>query len=262
MRFGENSRKGASSLIVVMLVAVIALAGTAVYVALDRTVLTTDGYALPGSTVEYAASENSISASSVATIVGYSDGTYYSILTNMYGDDDYIDEHFPIPDNLDGESVKVNVPGLGMTDGMKYTITSSGVTGTVTTILHGLIYSMEAPTISLTISSSDIDVGNYDDASITTSTFVRSGSSNTIVVECISQSTDGGFLYCVRIPSSTYSEGYYIGNASKIPSDLGNNTTYTVHSESGFSATLTISNGAITQISQGGQTYVPQTSSA
>ena len=73
MRFGENSRKGTSSLIVVMLVAVIALAGTAVYVALDRTVLTTDGYVLPGSTIEY--NDGDTGGPISYTILGYSNGT-------------------------------------------------------------------------------------------------------------------------------------------------------------------------------------------
>ena len=262
MRFGENSRKGASSLIVVMFVAVIALAGTAVYVALDNTVLSEDGYALPGTTVEYTASEGGMSGTIKATIVGYSDNTYFAILTNAYGDDYEIDELYPLSEELDGKSVKVDVPGLGMTDGTKYTITSNGITGTVTTVLHGLIYSVEAPIMSMKMTSSDINLGSYDRPNIATSTFVRNGTSNTLTVECISQSTNGGYLYCVSHSSGTNSEAYYIGNTSKIPSDLGNRTTYTVNSESGFSATLTVSNGTITQISQGNQVYLPQTSSS
>ena len=112
MIFGENSRKGSSSLIVVMVVAVVALAGMLVYVAIDRNVLTSDGYALPGTVFDY--SMNGVYVGSL-TVEGYDDGTYYysedegyDVVINEYAEAVIHDELL----QLDEHEVTVDVPGI------------------------------------------------------------------------------------------------------------------------------------------------------
>lgn len=261
MRFGVNSRKGASSLIVVMFVAVIALAGTAVYVALDRTVLTEDGYALPGSTYTYSIEINNTHVMSTSyEIVGYSDGQYYEKnIAGLSGSSDTIIAHEftikDIPEGTNSESVTVNVPGLGNTSGTRYTALEDGIEFSVTIILHGLAYSVDLGYGVVKMTDADIVVGNYGSPAISSSTFSSTGNSRA-TISCISQSVDGHYLYEITVPSSSGS-AYYVGDKSKIPANMTpGSTTFTVDSEEmSNDPVLTISNNSVSEIRCGSTTY-------
>lgn len=261
MRFGENSRKGASSLIVVMLVAVIALAGTAVYVALDRTVLTTDGYALPGSTYTYSIEMSGTNILSESyEIVGYYDGEYYQrTIAGLSGSSNVISPHEfsigEVPDDVKTEFITVNVPGLGNTSATRYSTTENGIDVSVTTILGGLAYAVNIGEGKFSITSSDISVGTYNDPDLPSSTFTSANNSRA-TISCISSSTNGNYLYEVTVPS-TSGNAYYIGNESKIPMNLSSgSTSFTVESDEMLNdPILTISNNTISEIRCGSTTY-------
>lgn len=266
MRFGENSRKGASSLIVVMLVAVIALAGTAVYVALDRTVLTTDGYALPGSTYTYSVEMSGTSILSESyEIVGYYDGEYYQrTIAGLSGSSNVISPHEfsigEVPDDVKTESITVNVPGLGNTSATRYSTTEKGNDISVTIILGGLAYSVNIGGERISITSADFSVGTYNDPDIPSSTFTSANNSHA-TISCISSSTNGNYLYEVTVPS-TSGNAYYIGNESKIPLNLSSgSTSFTVESDEMYNdPILTIANNTISEIRCGSTTYSAATS--
>ena len=253
MRFGENSRKGASSLIVVMFVAVIALAGTAVYVALDNTVLTKDGHALPGSTITYAYKINGVSVDIDSEIVGYDGKSYY--ITNFMNEEGIECLDVSADDDIKTESIKVNVPGIGITNGTKYYAENEGAT--ITTVLGGLVYELSSTYLSMIIKSTDIDLGSYHDVKADTLSF-KNGS-RTATISAISESTNGNYLLCISLDSSTqYSnEAYYIGDLNCIPADYKSGSTYVVDESSGCK--LTISNDTITSISMGNVNYTAVT---
>ena len=271
MIFGENSRRGSSSLIVVMVVAVVALAGMLVYVAIDRNVLTVDGYALPGSSITLRSEETGFpSDSEEGVIYGYSDGLYYigyedgTRITSYDIDVDSIFGGTIPPEYVSTSAGEVEVPGLGRT---ACTTTIVDITepgeGTMrieyTSILHGLPFSFslyynngaseDRATIEMV--SSDIDVGDYSDVPEISQTFSGS-SSNNVVVRAISTSVDGSYLYRMTKADSNL---YYVGNGNMIPTyrNTGSNS-YVLHD-----ATLTFNDSGITQIVWSG-TYTPQRS--
>lgn len=248
MRFGENSRKGASSIIIVLFVAVIALAGTAVYVALDETVLTTDGYALPGSTIEMSMEGEQISEK--ATIVGYYDGSYIldteSEYLSVMNVDDMLDTSGSgINVKFERSTGSVDVPGLGNTACVIYSFDSEllGISAKLTTILHGLVFSMESTdrldnySYHVQISDCDIVLGNYNSVSPSENTF-RSSSGSTITVERVSDSIDDSFVY--MISSGNTAHAFYIGNEDMVPE--GSSTTQT---------SITVDEGVIVNLSNG-----------
>ena len=260
MRFGENSRKGASSLIVVMFVAVIALAGTAVYVALDKTVLTTDGYALPGSTIEMSMVGEPLSEE--ATVVGYFDGNYVldtgsEHLTVMSINEMLDTSNTGINVDFKKSTGTVNVPGLGNTACVIYSFNSEllGESAKIVTILHGLIFSMESEdelsnySYHVQISDCDIKLGNYSDVSPSEVSF-KSSSGNTITVERVSASIDDSFVF--MIASNTTSYAFYIGNEDMVPvRATGSQTSISVDTN----VTINLSNGDVRSITINGVTY-------
>ena len=270
MRFEENSRKGASSLIVVMFVAVIALAGTAVYVALDETVLTTDGYALPGSTITLTASGTE-SSSQTGIIYGYHNGTYY--VGNEKGEEitdlslDISEAYSGIPQELITTTTgTVNVPGLGntasVTQSFNYTAANEGtIRMEYTTILHGLFYSFSShynngisdETTKITMESSKIHVGDYENVPKISQTFTGSGTT-TVIIQAISTSVENGYLFSLT-KSGTDNIRYFDGTNDMIP-------VYIIQGSSVYNfadVTLNISGNDITLINWDG-TYRPQTS--
>ena len=269
MIFGENSRRGSSSLIVVMVVAVVALAGMLVYVAIDRNVMTVNGYALPGSTFTIQTEETgAASDSEEGTIYGYSNGSYFVGYAGGDGITIYdVDVNSIFGGSIPSEYVStsigdVDVPGLGKTPGTTTTVDiSEPGEGTMrfeyTSILHGLPFSfslyynngISEDEATMKMTSSNIIVGDYDGTPQITQTFV-SNSSTTVVIQAISTSVDGNYLY--RMSKSDYSL-YYVGDDNLIPAyrTTGSNT-YSVSD-----ATLTFSDSGITQIVWSG-TYTPQ----
>lgn len=261
MRFGENSRKGASSLIVVMLVAVIALAGTAVYVTLDRTILTTDGYALPGSTFEMSMVGEPINEK--ATIVGYYNGGYI-----IDGEDsDYV-SYMDVNEMLDtsGSNINVeferttgsvNVPGLGNTSCVTYSFESKllGVSAKIVTILNGLIFSMESTdsldnqSYHVQISDSNINIGNYNNVS-TSETLFRSSSGSTVTIERVSASISDSFVYLISDNNTQYA--FYVGNEAMVPeTSSGSQTSIDVASY----VNVNLTNNTVNSISINGIVY-------
>lgn len=267
MRFGENSRKGASSLIVVMFVAVIALAGTAVYVALDRTVLTTDGYALPGSTISYDVKDTTGTEddSATMTVFGFDDGAY--IMGEMPIQSPFVNtlEVFDIP-NVESIEGMVDVPGLGRTPSTTYSFNTTdsmgsmtiNITITMTTILHGLPFSYTmtgssgtlSETLTLETVSSDIIVGNY--ASQASSERFTGSVNQTITVDRISESIDGNYIYHIQKSNDDVESYYYIGNSVGVPQYLPSSTTSCKEG----SVTLYFDNTGLTRIYWNGD-YLP-----
>ena len=253
MRFGENSRKGASSLIVVMFVAVIALAGTAVYVALDNTILTESGYVLPGSTIEYnpADAEKPVSY----TVLGYHDGTYIWDTPNGYIDMELL----PTSSKIGTETV--NVPGIGKTDATVYSATLSGMSAILRTVFNGLPYDMhvnvngvEIPFVSMT--DAKIKLGSYDTFDKFNKTYTSGKAS--ITLERISSSTNNDFVYTFKTNNSYIA--YYVGDANGIPADFTTGNSYLVES-SDYDIRLNISNNTIPSFTMGGMTYTASNTS-
>lgn len=265
MKFGENSRKGASSLVIVMVVVIVALAGTLIYTALDRSVLTTDGYAMPGSSITYGVEINGTDVMFQSyEIVGYANDNYYGEVTASLSSIGSIElvglSMEEVPSTVSRESINVNVPGLGMTKAIRFTVTEAGMTTTATFILNGLLFDAEVGGERMHMTDCDISVGEYSTVNIPSSTYSAT-SGSTITLSCISTSVDGGYLYSIASTSSGQTPEYYIGNASKIPVDLATgSTSYEIVSDSYSGTTLTISNGAVTQIEFGGNTYTLRTS--
>lgn len=274
MRFGENSRKGASSLVIVMVVVVIALAGTLVYTTLDRTVLTTDGYALPGSTIEYTSSNNTGTENSTETvrIVGYSNGSYFS--TSIPADrpfvtpSEYYESALKQVDSTP-DYISINIPGLGNTSGVSYNFTTEESYGSQTvtvyvnivTILHGLPAKIEmssslgtlTETFTLSITASSINVGSYVNISENSIVFSSSYSSNpaTITVSRVSNSVDGFFVYHIVKSDVSNESYYYVGDSKGIPQYV---TTGSTMCEYG-SVDLYYDSNGLTRINWNGDYY-------
>lgn len=233
MRYGTNSRKGSSSVIIVMIVVVIALAGTAIYAALDNTVLTKDGYAMPGSTatyILYEADTPSENEKGELTVFGYSDRHY------VMGSDDYttvsyiieelstIFDDSEITDPITTSTGKVNVPGLGNTSSVTNTVDLDIGTICMTTVLNGMIYDLEAKMasgaieFSMKMTDSDIKLGEYPTVA---GSEVFSNSMNSVTVTVTSESISVNDLYLYKITKSddvsSYNVAYYIGNENKVP---------------------------------------------
>ena len=249
MIFGENSRQGSSSLIVVMVVAVVALTGMLVYVAIDRNVLTSDGYALPGTVFDY--SMNGVYVGSL-TVEGYDDGTYYyseeegyDVVINEYAEAVIHDELL----QLDEHEVTVDVPGIGNVVGTTYSMTVGSDYISITLVLHGVLYSMSlsesGETASLQLIGGEISLGDYSQPSEWRRGFsLTPGTTATNYLTRISNSTDGNYLYQFETATETYT---YIGNESGIPIGMtGNSCTLTGSHSS--SQTLTVSNGQVVSI--------------
>lgn len=264
MRFGTNSRKGSSSVIIVMVVVVIALAGTAIYAALDNTVMAKDGYAMPGSTVTYSGSDvesPGLIGEEHLTIFGYSDGLYVvsddgktvSAMTIASVDEVQTDPYVHIEESTG----KIDVPGLGKTKCVTSMIYCDypdiKFNVAITKILNGLLYSIEydfpdgeQPGSSLTISDSDISVGEYSTAS---GSKILSNTTNNITItvenECVS--IDGLYLYKIsRSDENTngFTPEYYIGDQNMVPAFAGTGA----NSFSTGSATINFNSNAITSI--------------
>ena len=253
MRFGENSRKGASSLIVVMFVAVIALAGTAVYVALDNTILTEGGYALPGSTVEYNSGDAEKPVS--YTILGHHDGAY--VWDTPYG---YIDMEIMPTDSKTGTET-VNVPGIGKTKATVYSATLSGMSAVLRTVFNGLPYDMhvnvngvEVPYVSMT--DAKIKLGSYETFDKFNKTYTSGTAS--ITLERISSSTNDDFVYTFKANNGYIA--FYVGDANGIPADFITGNSYLVES-SNYDIRLNISNDTIPSFTMGGKTYTASNTS-
>lgn len=253
MRFGDNSRKGASSIITVMFVAVIALAGTLVFVALDRSILNADGYALPGSVIEYNSLdyENGVET---YTVLGYHNGSYIWKTPGEYIDT----EEMPTADKIGTETV--NVPGIGKARAEIYSVTVAGYQATMRTVFHGLPYDITIfiGTISyklIEIGKTDIELGTYGNTIDYEQNFT--GKSGTATVDCVSQSTNGDYVFRVS-STATASNAFYIGNSKGIPVDFTSGS-YTVASNGSSSVTLTISGDKITAISINGNSYTDAT---
>lgn len=253
MRFGENSRKGASSLIVVMLVAVIALAGTAVYVALDRTVLTTDGYALPGSTLTYSSLDAETDLT--YTVYGYDGGDYVWKYANGLTTESIPEEYFVGTEHVD-------VPGIGKTEARVYAQDEGSTSMTMRTVFHGLpfdatmnVNGVEVPFMKMI--SADIELGSYDSVQKSTKNFTSSNGSAEI--NRVSKSIDGDFLYKVTF-SNVSSIGYYVGDDDGVPVDATNNR-FVIEGSSSLSLdiTLNISGSSIASIVIGSVTYTAST---
>ena len=253
MRFGENSRKGASSLIVVMLVAVIALAGTAVYVALDRTVLTTDGYVLPGSTIEY--NDGDTGGPISYTILGYSNGTYIWDTPNGYIDMEIM------PTNTKTGTETVDVPGIGKTKATVYSATLGGANAVLRTVFNGLPYDIKVDFNGteiqfVSMNDANIQLGSYD----TFDKFSRTYTSGTasITLERISASTNDDFVYAFEAASGPIA--YYVGDANGIPADFTTGSSYHIDGKVA-DIRLNISNNTIPSFTMEGMTYTASNTS-
>ena len=258
MKFGENSKKAASGLIVVMLVAVIALAGTAIYVTLDKTVLTEDGYAMPGSTITFTSktigTNDDREVSTTMTIAGYGNNNYFIFkdgkLGYQFDDMNGIDDEV----GLSVKDVKVNIPGLGNVDAKEYSMTDDDSSMAITVALHGLVVTVtvkgQTVTEELTIKDSNITLGDYKQ--ISEQKFVNSNKSITLFCHC--KSTNDRYLCEVYTGTSGYKNVVYFADSSGIPQNAGNRCTV----EGAYSeATLNISNGKIVSIEYDGMTYTP-----
>lgn len=261
MKYGTNSRRGSSSVIIVMVVVIIALAGTAVYVALDNTVLTKNGYAMPGSTFEITATVETdgqeMSVKSTQTVYGYADGmcvfgTKDTELLFMNTDEVNDDP------NIEISTVNLNVPGLGNTTGTKYSMTTNDsntmIYNEIITILHGIPYStiIEGTYDGITertesvITDMNVKLGDYSKVS-GSDTFTNSTSS--IVVEATSESIDGMILY--QVSKTNGDRTFFVGDEDMIPYfiDKGDTSYDTTR------LNITFNNTGITSIRFDGVTY-------
>ena len=257
MRFGVNSRKGASSLIVVMFVAVIALAGTAVYVALDETVMAENGYALPGSTFEYRDSTSDDRLT--LTVVGFGDGLYYFENTNSGARayDAVVNEISSIGSYLEyfedrgieytRENVNVDVPDVGKTNGVRYVVEIEQEVMTITTVLHGIPYSVEAAGESLIMTESDASIGEYSNPNNWHRNYVSRGTTTPVyTLERIGKASDGNFIY--RMDISMYDNFTFIGDSNGIPIGVTTSSCQISDTDGYETVTATISNGQLISI--------------
>ena len=253
MRFNKRKHSGASTLITAMLVVIVALAGTAVYAVVSSNA-THDGYAMPGTTLKY---EFSLSATdgitylTSPTVLGYSDD--YILSCSMIGEGYAM--AWRIADELKDKSstgIKVDVPGLGKTDGRYYDVTIDGIKAKVTTILHGMVYSFESSESSMKLVSGDFKLGDYKAPGIKAVTLKASSGSSTLDLNCVSASTNGNYVFGFK-ESDSYTF-YYVGDSKGVPVDLGTKTSYSF-SNSGHYATMTFANGALSSITVNNITY-------
>lgn len=254
MMFDKRKHSGASTLITAMLVVIVALAGTAVYAVVSSNA-THDGYALPGTTLKYESSFSPMSGTTYLTsptVLGYSDD--YIMSCSLVGDS-YVTA-WTVAEDLKDKSytgIKVDVPGLGKTDGRYYDITVDGVNVKVTTILHGLVYSSESGLSSMKLLSGDFKIGDYKSPGIQTLTLKATSGSGTLDLNCISTSTGGNYVFGFK--ESSNRAFYYIGDSKGVPIDLGTKTSYEVRNNSGYFATMTFANGALSSITVNSTTY-------
>ena len=272
MRFGENSRKGASSIVIVLFVAVIALAGTTVYVTLDKTVLSDDGYAAAGSTLTYVIESENIIQGVKATVVGYdsNDQTYYfdsgESITSIDKElmltflDKEIDDKYIR--SSDGTTF---VEGIGNLKSTTYTVSISegnqSLDMKVVTVLNGMVYSAyidfifgtndEEADIHIKLSTMDMDVslGSYD--TLSKSLSLKSGSANA-TISVISSSINGNYLYRL---STTQDSCYFIGDSDMIPIGTEANGSAEIYS----GVTIYSANNEISRIVWDGTTFTPST---
>ncbi len=255
MKFDKRKHSGASTLITAMLVAIVALAGTAVYAVVSSNA-THDGYAMPGTTLEYEMSGGTFGGMKLVfspAVVGYSDE--YILNMSMSGDD--IVSPWGLADELkdkSSSSVKVDVPGLGKTTGSSYTITDSGETLKVITILHGMVYSVESSSgYAVKLTSGDYKLGDYKAPGIKAVTLKATSGSGTLDLNCVSTSNNGKYVF--EFAGVNGSDFYYVGDGKGIPADLGTKTSCQISNNSGNSATMTFSNGALSSITVNSTTY-------
>ena len=253
MLFDKRKQNGASTLITAMLVVIVALAGTAVYAAVSSNT-SHDGYALPRTTLKYEFSMSTtgdVTYLTSPTVLGYSDGY---ILDHSVIGESYVSA-WSLTEELKGKSstdIKVDVPGLGKTDGKYYDVTVDNVKAKVTTILHGMVYSLESDSSNLKLVSGDFKLGDYKAPGIGTVTLRATNGSSTLDLSCVSASTNGNYVFAFK-GSDSYTF-YYVGNSNRVPTDLGTRTTYEF-SNSGHYATMTFANGALSSITVNNITY-------
>ncbi len=250
MRFDKRRKNGASTLIAAMLVAIVALAGTAVYAAISSNA-SHDGYALPGSTLKYDVSYENYSMGISPIVVGYSDGYILNDKTTSKMsvgtwdiNDELKDQKF--------NSIDVDVPGLGKTVGNSYVITVDDKTTKVVTILHGLIYSYEQEHYILKLTSGNFHLGDYKSPDIKTVTLNATSGTGTLDLNCVSSSTDGSYIF--EFAGTDGYKLYYMGNEKGVPTDLGKETSYSL-SYNGHEATMTFADGALSSITVNSTTY-------
>lgn len=255
MMFDRRGHNGASTLITAMLVAIVALAGTAVYAAVSSNA-NHDGYALPGTTLEYEMSGGIFGGLKLVlspTVVGYSDE--YVFNKSTIGSDAV--SAWGFADDLKNKSssgVNVNVPGLGKTSGSSYTITDSGETLKVITILHGMVYSVDSESgYTMKLVSGDFKLGEYKAPGIKAQTLKATSGSSTLDLNCVSISTDGNYMF--EFAGVNGYDFYYVGNDKGIPTDLGTKTSYQISNGSGYYATMTFADGALSSITVNSTTY-------
>ncbi len=253
MRFDKKKHNGASTLIVAMLVVIVALAGTAVY-AVASSNANHDGYAMPGTTLKYELSISMVGDViylTSPTVLGYSDD--YILSCSMIGER-YVST-WGLSEQLKDKSstgIKVDVPGLGKTEGRHYDVTISNMKVKVTTIFHGMVYSVESDEMQMKLVSGDFKLGDYKAPGIEAKTLKATSGSGTLNLNCVSTSTNGNYVFGFKGSDSyTY---YYVGNNKGVPTDLGTKTTYEF-SNSGHYATMTFADGALSSITVNSTTY-------
>ena len=130
-----------------------------------------------------------------------------------------------------------------------------------TTILHGLFYSFSShynngisdETTKITMESSNIHVGDYENVPKISQTFTGSGTT-TVIIQAISTSVENGYLFSLT-KSGTNNIRYFVGTNDMIP-------VYIIPGSGVYNfadVTLNISGNGITLINWDG-TYRPQTS--
>lgn len=276
MIFGENSRRGSSSLIVVMVVAVVALAGMLVYVTIDRNVMTVDSYIMPGSTATFEATGGLSGVSSDTTetaemiIVGYHNDTYYILedgrtSISLSSAEEILEGYI---DEAKVSTSSIDVPGLGRTTGTVYELTmnfSDGSTSiALTTICHGMIFSLSyefdrgstSTSMGMRMTSSNIVLGDYPQIDSYRKIFTNSVD-EVLNVDRLCESTDETYIYRITgdaLTSGNIDAAYFRGDSNMIPADV--NSSQTVYETSGVR--ISFNESGIISISYNG-TFYPST---
>ena len=241
-----------------MLVAVVALAGTAIYAALDHTILTKDGYVLPGSSFTY--HESSTNQNVKVTIAGYDDGNYLCYITESMDliiiseSENDINELTEEGISVDKSNGRVDVPGLGVTESTTYSAKYDDRSAKITYILGGLLYSADYVrtygSYSINITDSNAKLGTYNDPNIPEIIF-KNGN-NSLTVSCICKSVSDGYMYKVDTKDDC---AYYIGNKDGVPLKMDSGTSKELETLGYSPVIITIANNSLSTITYDGVTY-------
>lgn len=221
---------------------------------------------LPGSQITYSVEGVDIPTEEITlTIMGSEGNTYYvEYQRGIYSYIDTLPSYDEVmaglPEGAEIDSLDVNVPGIGDAVGERISWEQEDTTYYIVFLKDwGYIPYSDGETspdgsFSETMTEAKPVTGEYTPVQPLSERFY-SETGGSVTVERVSQSVDGGYLYCIVI--SDLSSILYVGTESMVPSGESEDGAYTIHGN-GIRAVVYCEGTEIQGIEIDGTVYLPE----